>query len=70
MSIVLLRNKPVSPLHTGFKSADSHTDDKYGIDVDGIFEIKDILPQEIKQQYRIIVTKEENCLPEDEIRLV
>ena len=55
--------------HTGFKGADSHIDDKYGIDVDDIFEIKDILPEEIKQQYRIIVTKDETPLPEDEIHL-
>ena len=55
--------------HTGFKGADSHIDDKYGIDVDDIFEIKDILPEEIKHQYRIMVTKRENSLPEDGIHL-
>ena len=55
--------------HTGFKGADSHIDDKYGIDVDDIFEIKDILPEEIKQQYRIVVTNEENSHAEDEIHL-
>jgi hypothetical protein len=55
--------------HTGFKGADSHIDDKYGIDVDDIFEIKDILPEEIKQQYRVAAIPNENLLPEDEIHL-
>ena len=30
--------------HVGFKGADSHIDDKYGIDVDDAHEIADILP--------------------------
>lgn len=55
--------------HTGFKGADSHIDDKYGIDVDDIFEIKDILPGEIKQQYRVVVIPNKKLLPEDEIHL-
>jgi hypothetical protein len=55
--------------HTGFKGADSHIDDKYGIDVDDIFEIADILPEEIKQRYRIAVTQNQTSFPEDEIHL-
>jgi len=39
--------------HTGFKSADSHIDDKYGIDVDDMYEIEDILPAGIKEKYII-----------------
>lgn len=37
--------------HTGFKGASSHIDDKYGVDVDDIFEIEDILDPEIKENY-------------------
>jgi Domain of Unknown Function (DUF1543) len=58
-------------LHTGFGSiATSHIDDKYGVDVDDIFEIKDILPEEIKAKFSIHIseTKAEN-LPEDKINL-
>lgn len=40
-------------LHTRFGPAVSHIDDKYGIDVDDLFEIEDILPQSIKDRYAI-----------------
>jgi hypothetical protein len=43
--------------HTGFAGAGSHVDDKYGVDVDDLYEIADILPPEIKQQYSIILTE-------------
>lgn len=39
--------------HTGFRGADSHIDDKYGVDVDDLYEIEDILPTPLKQQYSI-----------------
>jgi hypothetical protein len=39
--------------HSGFKGAESHVDDKYGIDVDDVFEIKDILSNEFKTIYAI-----------------
>lgn len=55
--------------HTGFKGANSHIDDKYGIDVDDIFEIEDILSQEIKQQYNITVAPSQSDLQDDEIHL-
>jgi hypothetical protein len=42
--------------HTGFKGADSHIDDKYGVDVDDIFEIEDILPATVKKTFRIVIT--------------
>lgn len=41
--------------HCGFKGAESHIDDKYGIDVDDLYEIEDILPDEIKNKYSISV---------------
>ncbi len=42
--------------HCGFAGAVSHIDDKYGIDVDDIYEIEDILPAESKRIYRIKLT--------------
>ena len=42
--------------HTGFKGAPSHVDDKYGVDVDDVFEIKDILPKDVKEAYQIVLT--------------
>lgn len=42
--------------HTGFKGAESHIDDKYGVDVDDLYEIQDILPPQIKEKYSIRLT--------------
>lgn len=57
-------------LHTGFKGATSHIDDKYGVDVDDVYEIVDILGADIKERYSILVTPaEEDSLAEDEIHL-
>jgi Domain of Unknown Function (DUF1543) len=58
-------------IHTGFgKKATSHIDDKYGVDVDDIFDIKDILSQEMKDQFSIEISAEVNEeLPADEISL-
>ena len=39
--------------HTGFNGASSHIDDKYGVDVDDLYEIEDILPTTIKENYCI-----------------
>ncbi len=39
--------------HCGFKGAESHIDDKYGIDVDDLYEIEDILPESAKEKYEI-----------------
>ncbi len=51
--------------HTGFKGAESHIDDKYGVDVDDIFEIKDILSADLKEKYSLHI-KENKNMPEDE----
>jgi hypothetical protein len=55
--------------HTGFKGATSHIDDKYGVDVDDVYEIADILPQELKDKYFITVEKTLQPLPEDEMHI-
>lgn len=54
--------------HTGFKGATSHIDDKYGIDVDDIYELADVLAPDIKQQYTITLEPATH-LPEDPMHL-
>jgi hypothetical protein len=49
--------------HTGF------IDDKYGVDVDDVFEIRDILSAELKLRFSIWVEKTEEQVPEDELHL-
>jgi hypothetical protein len=46
--------------HTGFKGAPSHIDDKYGVDVDDVYAIEDILSPTLKQAYRILLTPSAN----------
>lgn len=47
----------------------SHVDDKYGVDVDDIYDVEDILPQSHREQYRIVLSESGDILPEDEIHL-
>ena len=59
-------------LHTGFnKDAAAHIDDRFGVDVDDLFEIKDILPAETKERFTVSLEKStgNTVLPEDEIHL-
>lgn len=51
--------------HFGFKGAESHIDDKYGVDVDDIYKIEDILSDKFKLKYRLKITKT-NATSEDE----
>lgn len=46
--------------HYGFKGAESHIDDKYGIDIDDLYQIDDILPATTKEKYCI------NLLPAED----
>jgi hypothetical protein len=55
--------------HCGFKGAPSHIDDKYGIDVDDIFKVSDILPATLKELYSLKITKSEIDLKEDELHI-
>jgi hypothetical protein len=43
--------------HTGYKEAPSHVDDKYGVDVDDVYEINDILAPEFKERFSIQLIK-------------
>jgi hypothetical protein len=54
--------------HTGFKGAPAHVDDKYGIDVDDIQEIGEMLAPELKERYTIVLEEASGVL-EDEITL-
>lgn len=56
-------------LHTGFKGATSHVDDKYGVDVDDVYEIADILPEGLKTKYSLLIKKREGILPDDELHI-
>lgn len=55
--------------HTGFKGAGSHIDDKYGVDVDDFFAIRDILPSAVKKKYSLVIEPAPEEAREDEIRL-
>lgn len=46
--------------HTRFPGADSHIDDKYGVDVDDLYEIEEILPASVKEKYSIRITVSDN----------
>ena len=51
--------------HCGFNGAESHIDDKYGVDVDDIHNIEDIISDKFKSEYRLKITKT-NAISEDE----
>jgi hypothetical protein len=57
--------------HTGLPGAGaSHIDDRYGVDVDDIHEIEDILPPGTKEQYQLRITdKADHSLAEDKLNL-
>ena len=52
-----------------FPGAESHIDDKYGLDVDDLHEIADILPAEQKAEYALHITPGSDNAPEDQIHL-
>lgn len=54
--------------HTGFAGAPSHVDDKYGVDVDDVYELEDVLAPVLKDKYSIRITAAEG-LPPDQIEL-
>lgn len=54
--------------HCGFKGATSHIDDKFGIDIDDIFNVKEILSPNFTEQYELQITSVTN-LKEDELHI-
>jgi hypothetical protein len=55
-------------MHSGFKGATSHIDDKYGVDVDDIYDIEDILAPHYKEQNSLKITKSSD-LPSDVLEI-
>ncbi len=55
--------------HFSFDGATSHIDDKYGIDVDDIFNVNDILAPFFKENYSIQITASESTLKEDTLHI-
>lgn len=53
--------------HYGFAGATSHIDDKYGVDVDDIYEIADILPKSMKEKYQVKISP--GASAEDELHI-
>jgi predicted lactoylglutathione lyase len=54
--------------HVGFKGAPSHIDDKYGIGVDDLCEVKEILNERYKTMYSISISQTAS-FEEDELHL-
>ncbi len=55
--------------HCGFKGATSHIDDKYGIDVDDIYNVDDILNDHYKEKYSLKITKVKTFFEEDPLHI-
>lgn len=54
--------------HFGFKGAESHIDDKYGIDVDDIYKVSDILHPISKEKFSLKITKSDIAV-EDKLHI-
>ncbi|SMC72621.1 DUF1543 domain-containing protein [Pedobacter nyackensis] len=54
--------------HTCFEGAVSHIDDKYGVDVDDVFNVADVLPASAKSRFCIQIEKGSHA-PEDAFHL-
>lgn len=55
-------------LHTGFTGAVSHIDDKYGVDVDDVLDIDDVLSKQTRKKFRLTFTLTDQHVT-DEIHL-
>lgn len=55
--------------HCTFKGATSHIDDKFGIDVDDAFNVKEILAPFFKDNFEITISKSESILQEDTLHI-
>lgn len=50
--------------HTGFKGAPAHVDDTYGLDVDEVFEVRDILPPDFRARYSLELVAAADAVPD------
>lgn len=55
--------------HYGFKGANSHIDEKYGIDVDDSHKVIDLLNLNTKTQYQLKITKSESDVEADHLHI-
>lgn len=55
--------------HCGFEGAVSHIDDKFGVDIDDAFVVKEILPATFKEKYSIEITKKTGKIEEDTLHI-
>ena len=55
--------------HCGFKGATSHIDDKFGVDVDDMYNVSEILELDLKQKYALKITKSPAELPDDDLHI-
>ena len=70
MSDVIKRAKQTDFYKTmGFPGAVSHIDDKHGVDIDDIFKVNDLLPQEMKEKYSLILEKSDEVKQKNFIKL-
>lgn len=53
------------PASVNSPTATSHIDDKYGIDVDDIYAIEDILPAYVKEKYTIRISLQDACVADE-----
>jgi hypothetical protein len=54
--------------HCGFKGATSHIDDKFGIDIDDAFKVREILQPIFTNQFEIQITPNPNAV-EDQLHI-
>lgn len=54
--------------HYGFKGATSHIDDKFGIDIDDLYNVKEILSLNLIEQFELQITPMES-IAEDELHI-
>ena len=52
-----------------YLNATAHIDDKFGIDIDDAYNLKDILPPEFKKKYYLTISSQDNCSNKDELHL-
>lgn len=55
--------------HCGFKGATSHIDDKFGVDVDDIYNVKEILELDLKERFSLKITNSAKELPDDKLHI-
>lgn len=55
--------------HYGFKGAPSHIDEKFGLDVDDLYNIADILPEQLLEKYELVLQRADSVDETDELHL-